>query len=213
MYRLLALSVDQFLLRPTTRERPTTRAWRGAPNSDFSDKFLSHATAAHTGADRFPTRRAGLSAQELFRLRRARAALHRRRRRAGRASRNCTRRVADGTAPCIVPHRAGPRASTAATPITYSPAGYDPVYGALVFNASQQRARCDHQRALRHLKKPLIILRSYTANSYPTTVKFGGSTLTIDVDYFPSLRTSPNELWITLNRDVTGANNRLQITP
>ena len=59
----------------------------------------------------------------------------------------------------------------------------------------------------------MIIVRNYTAGAYPATVKFGGSTLAIDADYFPSLRADKSELWITLNRDVTGAGNTLQISP
>ena len=35
----------------------------------------------------------------------------------------------------------------------------------------------------------------------------------MDTDYFPSLRTDKSELWITLNKDVSGAGNRLQISP
>jgi hypothetical protein len=97
--------------------------------------------------------------------------------------------------------------------VTYSPAGYDPVYSAITFNASGNALDAILTIGSGTLKKPLIILRGYTANTYPTTVKFAGATLTMDVDYFPSLRTNPNELWITLNRDVSGASNRLQITP
>jgi hypothetical protein len=44
-------------------------------------------------------------------------------------------------------------------------------------------------------------------------VKLNNVTLAIDVDYFPSLRAGSNELWLTLNRDLSGASNRVQITP
>src|SRR5262249_50003838 len=97
--------------------------------------------------------------------------------------------------------------------ITYSPAGYDPVYGALTFDANANALDATVTVGAGTLKKPLIVLHGYTARVYPATVKFGGATLTMDVDYFPSLRTDANELWITLNRDVSGANNRLQIAP
>ncbi len=49
--------------------------------------------------------------------------------------------------------------------------------------------------------------------SYPTTVRLNGAALMPDVDYFPSLRASPNELWLTLNRDLSGPNNRVQLQP
>ena len=61
------------------------------------------------------------------------------------------------------------------------------------------------------LRHPLIIVRGVTA--YPTTVKLNGSTLTADADYFASLRASPNELWLTLNRDLSGTTNRVQVQP
>ena len=49
--------------------------------------------------------------------------------------------------------------------------------------------------------------------AYPSTVKLDGATLTADVDYFPSLRAGANELWLTLNRDLGGAANRVQLQP
>ncbi|HXH40358.1 MAG TPA: fibronectin type III domain-containing protein, partial [Thermoanaerobaculia bacterium] len=45
---------------------------------------------------------------------------------------------------------------------------------------------------------------------YPQ-VTLGGVTLVSDADYYPSLRTSASELWITLNRNLSGATNHLQI--
>ena len=44
-------------------------------------------------------------------------------------------------------------------------------------------------------------------------MKLGGLTLVSDTDYFPSLRASANELWMTLNRDLVGATNHLEIIP
>ncbi|HEV8267648.1 MAG TPA: hypothetical protein VGR00_05425, partial [Thermoanaerobaculia bacterium] len=61
------------------------------------------------------------------------------------------------------------------------------------------------------LTKPLLIIGNYTG-ALPT-VKLGGVTQVQDVDYFPSLRPSANELWITLNKNLTGAVNHLEITP
>jgi hypothetical protein len=106
----------------------------------------------------------------------------------------------------------GPAGVNRSDTITYTPAGYDAVYGALAFNAAANQLDANISTTVT-LSKPLIIIRNYTAGAYPTTVKFGGTTLTMDTDYFPSLRTDKNELWITLNRDVTGANNRIQIAP
>jgi hypothetical protein len=58
-----------------------------------------------------------------------------------------------------------------------------------------------------------FIVRGYNAATYPSSVKLNNVTLAIDVDYFPSLRAGSNELWLTLNRDLSGASNRVQITP
>jgi len=61
------------------------------------------------------------------------------------------------------------------------------------------------------LKHPLIVIQN--ASAYPSAVKLGATPLVLDVDYFPSLRTNPNELWITLNKDLSGATNHLQVLP
>ena len=98
---------------------------------------------------------------------------------------------------------------TRADAVTYSPAGYNHVYGALAFDASGNRLDLDIAVGAGTLKKPLMIVSNYTAD-YPT-VKMGGATLVADVDYFASLRPAASELWITLNRDVTGAANHLEI--
>jgi hypothetical protein len=106
----------------------------------------------------------------------------------------------------------GPAGVNRSDTLTYTPSGYDPVYGAFTFNAAANQLDANINAGAT-LSKPLVIIRNYTAGAYPATVKFGGTTLTMDTDYFPSLRSDKNELWITLNRDVTGATNRIQITP
>ena len=62
------------------------------------------------------------------------------------------------------------------------------------------------------LKKPLLILSNY-ASAYPSSVKLNSTTLTVDVDYFPSMRAGSDELWITFNQNFSGATNHIQITP
>ncbi len=103
----------------------------------------------------------------------------------------------------------GPAGVNRVDNITYAPAGYNPVYGALAWNASGNLLDANISVGAGTLKKPLLVIGNYTAGL--PTVKLGGITLVQDTDYFPSLRTSPNELWITLNRDLTGAANRLEI--
>ncbi len=105
----------------------------------------------------------------------------------------------------------GPAGAGRSDTVAYAPAGYNPVYGALAFTASADSLDANVAVGAGTLTKPLVVLGGYTA-SYPI-VKLGGVALTQDVDYFPSLRTSANELWITLSRDLTGPTNHLEILP
>ena len=104
----------------------------------------------------------------------------------------------------------GPAGANRPDSVTYDPAGYNHVYGALAFNANTNQLDANIAVGSGTLKKPLIIISNFTAVDYPT-VKLAGLTLTADVDYFPSLRPSVNELWITLNRDLSGAMNHFEI--
>ena len=83
----------------------------------------------------------------------------------------------------------GPAGVNRSDTITYSPAGYDPVYGALTFNAAGNALDATINVGAGTVKKPLIILRGYTANAIRPPSNSAARTLTIDVDYFPSLRT------------------------
>lgn len=105
----------------------------------------------------------------------------------------------------------GPAGPARSDSITYAPVGYDPVYGALTFNAASNALDANIAVGPGALKHPLFVVRG--VNAYPSTVKLNGATLTVDADYFPSLRADKNELWLTLNRDLSGAANRLQLQP
>jgi hypothetical protein len=106
----------------------------------------------------------------------------------------------------------GPAGVAEAGPVNYAPAGYNHIYGALAFSANGNQLDANIAVGAGTLKKPLIIISNFTSAAYPT-VKLGGVTLVSDVDYFPSLRAAANELWITLNRDLVGAVNHLEIIP
>ncbi|HEY0179945.1 MAG TPA: hypothetical protein VGC30_09985, partial [Dokdonella sp.] len=106
----------------------------------------------------------------------------------------------------------GPSGVADATPRPYQPAGYDAVYGALAFVAAGNRLDANVAVGTGTLHHPLLIVRSY-AGALPGSVKLGGVALVPEVDYFPSLRADAGELWITLNRDLAGAANRIQIDP
>jgi hypothetical protein len=103
------------------------------------------------------------------------------------------------------------RAGHPSDTMTYAPPGYDPVYGALTFNAAGNALDANVAVGAGSLAKPLFVVKGATA--YPSTVRYNGATLVVDVDYHPSLRTGPNELWITLNRTFTGATNRVELLP
>lgn len=94
--------------------------------------------------------------------------------------------------------------------VAYAPNGYNHVYGALAFAASANALDANIAVSAGALKKPLLIVSNFT-EGYPT-VKLAGVTLVADVDYFPSLRASANEIWITLNRNLSGATNHLEIS-
>lgn len=94
----------------------------------------------------------------------------------------------------------------------YSPAGYDPVYGALTFVAAGNALDANIAVGSGTVSKPLIVVRNVGGEAYPA-VRLNGVLLTPDVQYFPSLRTETDDLWITLNADLTGATNRLELVP
>ena len=105
----------------------------------------------------------------------------------------------------------GPAGVTRADNVTFSPAGYNHVYGALALSAAGNQIDIDINVGAGTLKKPLIIVSNYTAGD-PQVVRYGDQALVADRDYFASPRPAASELWITLARDVTGAGNRLEIT-
>jgi hypothetical protein len=103
----------------------------------------------------------------------------------------------------------GPAGITRADSVTYDPPGYNPVYGALAFDADANALDANIDVGAGTLKHPLIIVSDYTGNE--PEVKLDAVTLTADADYFLSLRPDANELWITLNRDLAGDINHLEI--
>ena len=103
----------------------------------------------------------------------------------------------------------GPAGAGRSDSVTYAPPGYNHVYGALAFQASGNQLDANISVGAGTLRKPLLIVGGYSGGN--PTVQLGGATLAADVDYFASLRPGASELWITLNRDLTGATNHLQI--
>ena len=107
----------------------------------------------------------------------------------------------------------GPAGVDRADTVTYSPSGYDPVYGTLVFaasgNALDATIAVGAGRVLRH---PVIVVRNFTTAAYPG-VRLDGAALTMDAGYFPSMRTGAQELWITLGSDLAAGGHQLEIVP
>jgi hypothetical protein len=96
--------------------------------------------------------------------------------------------------------------------VTYAPAGWNHVYAAWALTAAGSQIDANFNVGVGTLTNPVIIVSNWTTG-LPSTVRFKGVTLTQDVGYFPSLRGSAQELWITLNQNVSGATNRLEIMP
>lgn len=106
----------------------------------------------------------------------------------------------------------GPAGVNRPDSITYAPAGYDPVYGTLTFVALGNTLDANIAVGSGTLRKPVIVVRNISGGDYPT-LRFNGVAQTVDVDYFPSLRSETGDLWITLNRDLSGATNRIELLP
>lgn len=104
----------------------------------------------------------------------------------------------------------GPAGIDRADSVTYAPPGYNHVYGALAFSAAGNVVDANVNVGSGTLKKPLIVVSNYTGAD--PVVKYGGTTLAADADYFASLRPDASELWITLNQDLSGATNHVEIS-
>ncbi len=104
----------------------------------------------------------------------------------------------------------GPAGIDRADSSVYVPPGYNHVYGALAFTASGNHLAANISVGNGTLKKPMLIVGNYTGGAPVFTL--GGVTLTADADYFASPRTATSELWVTLNRDLTGPANQIDIT-
>lgn len=106
----------------------------------------------------------------------------------------------------------GPAGVNRPDSMTYAPAGYDPVYGTLTFVALGNALDANIAVGSGTLRRPVIVVRNISGNAYPG-VRLNNVPLTVDVDYFPSLRAETGDLWITLNADLTGATNRIELVP
>jgi hypothetical protein len=95
----------------------------------------------------------------------------------------------------------------------YSPIGLNPIYGTWEVEALNNQVDVSFSvpaSAPTALDNPIIVIHNYINVVSPGQVFLDGVALTANSDYFASLRPGAAELWITLNRQLTGTQN-LQI--
>jgi hypothetical protein len=96
--------------------------------------------------------------------------------------------------------------------VSYAPAGWNHVYGAFAFAAAANQLDANFNISSGTLSNPMLIISNWSTAA-PNTVRLNGSNLQADVDYFASPRPAQNQLWITLNRQLSGAVNRIEVLP
>ena len=95
----------------------------------------------------------------------------------------------------------------------YSPIGFNPIYGTWEVEALNNQVDVSFSvpaSAPTSLDRPIIVVHNYTGVGSLAQVFLDGVVLTANSDYFTSLWPGASELWITLNRQLTGTQN-LQI--
>lgn len=89
--------------------------------------------------------------------------------------------------------------------VTYTPAGYSPVFATWEVNASLNKASVTLSPAAgKPIENPIFVINNYSVATL-TSVKINGINATADVDYFATIDNANNKLWITLNRIVSAA--------
>ncbi len=98
----------------------------------------------------------------------------------------------------------GPAGVNRADLIDYSPVGYNPVYGTWEASADNGSATLSFSVGGGNvLKNPLIVLRGYSGSETPN-VTLDGVALQAEVDYFATYLEGSHDMWLTLNREVSG---------
>lgn len=83
--------------------------------------------------------------------------------------------------------------------------GFDPVYAAWTVDAASNAITVTVKAGSASVANPMFEIRGYTATAAPATVSYAGRALVADVDYFATVDTSGQRLWLTLNQTVTGS--------
>ncbi len=102
----------------------------------------------------------------------------------------------------------GPRHLNLTGDANYQPAGWNHVYGAWTLTAGASNVIAFNVNAGGGtLVRPLFVVNGYTAATAPATLSLGGTALVSGTDYSASVDATGQKLWITLNRNLTGATN------
>lgn len=104
--------------------------------------------------------------------------------------------------------RSGPAGIARPDTITYQPVGYNQIDSTWELTAGPQNTLdADLTVGAGTLQNPVFVLHNYTAATVPATMLVNGVPAVRDVDFFPSLDTANQTLWLTLNRTVGGTTN------
>jgi len=89
--------------------------------------------------------------------------------------------------------------------ITYTPAGYNPTYSTWEIAAASNAVNATLTPAGDYsLDHPVFVIQGYTSSQLPASLTVGAGLGTPGVDYFATLDTAGQRLWITVNRLVSG---------
>lgn len=101
---------------------------------------------------------------------------------------------------------AGPEGIARTTPAPYAFPGFDPVYGVFAFDAdasSSLVATLTPTGAPLHA--PILTVHGYGAARAPDTIVVDGVSLAAHRDFYPTLDKATRTLWLTVDREITGA--------
>ncbi len=91
--------------------------------------------------------------------------------------------------------------NAASVTTAYSPAGYSGTYSTWELTASANTVDATLTPANgRPLDHPVVVVNNYTLGQLPASISVGNGLATPDVDYFATLDTANQRLWITVNR-------------
>jgi hypothetical protein len=98
--------------------------------------------------------------------------------------------------------------NAASASITYTPAGYNPIYATWEITAAENQANATLTPATgKPLDHPMFVIDGYATNQLPAVISVGAGLTNAGVDYFATLDTANQRLWITVNGVVNSAVN------